>query len=58
MKFRYIVKTMVDAESITEAIKKAKKIAPQEVFIDDRVFEKRDEYALTDAERKQIGIRG
>lgn len=55
MKFRYVVKIMVDAEGVEDAIKKAKKIAPQEVFIDDRVFEKRDEYALTDAEKRKYG---
>jgi len=56
MKFRYIVKTMVDASNPKEALKLAKLKEPQEVFIDDRVFEKTG-YAITREQQKQFGIR-
>ena len=47
MKQRYRLLIHVDAESVGDALKEAKKVAPQEVFLDDKVWEKRN-YALTE----------
>jgi hypothetical protein len=55
MKFRYVVKTMVDASSLKEALKLAKETEPQEVFIDDRVFEKSG-YAIREEPKNKTGF--
>lgn len=55
MKFRYIVRTFVEASSPQEAIRLAKKIKPHEVFLDDRVWEKR-EFSLEENKPTQIGF--
>jgi hypothetical protein len=56
MKHRYIVRTYVDAESADEALRLARKVGPQEAYIDDRYWEKQG-YPLKDEERKQVGFK-
>ena len=45
MKFRFIVRTFVEARTPQEAIKLAKKTNPHEVYIDNEVWKSQD-YAL------------
>lgn len=56
MKLRYVVTTFVEAESIEEALRKAKKIKPHEINLHGAWWEKRD-YLLTDESKDQIGYK-
>lgn len=51
MKFRYVVTTFVEAESIEEAIKKAKRTKPHEVNLHGQWWERQD-YRLNDSQRQ------
>lgn len=55
MKFRYIVRTFVDASSPQEALRLASKTKPHEVYIDDRHWQN-EGYALTAQELKIKGF--
>ena len=56
MKHRYIVRTYVEASSPQEALKLAKQTNPHEVSLDHDVW-KETGWALTDAEKKQLGFK-
>ena len=55
IKYRYIVKTFVDAGSPQEAIKIAKQTNPHDVFIDNEVW-KMDDFAIK-PNSKKLGYR-
>jgi hypothetical protein len=54
MKHRYNVQTFVDAESIEDAIKLAKRTKPHQVYLDENVFKERG-YAIKDENKKRMG---
>lgn len=55
MKFRYMIRTWVEAESIEQAIRIARRTKPHEVIIDSEVWKERG-YAIRDNQTKKIGF--
>lgn len=56
MKLRYIIAYYVDAESIEEALKKAKRMKPHEVYIHNSWWEKND-FKIKEDNIKEIGFK-
>ena len=56
MKLRYIVSTFVEAESIEEALKKAKRIKPHELSVHNSWWEKHN-YSSKDEPRSKAGFK-
>jgi hypothetical protein len=55
MKYRYIVRTFVEASNPQEALRLAKKTNPHEAYIDNEMWKLQD-FALTDKQLK-IGFK-
>jgi len=56
MKHRYIVRTYVEAETIEEAIKLAKRTKPHDVYLDQDVWKDR-QYALKYELKPKLGFK-